>query len=78
MRRAVLERDGWTCQARGLEGVGRCWGPLEVDEVKSRARGGDPLDVDACQTLCRYHNQWKEDHPAEAIRLGLAKSAWSA
>lgn len=78
VRAEVLARDGHECQAKGLpvDVVGACFGPLEVDEIVSRARGGDYLNADHCQALCRFHNGWKEDHPALAIELGLALNSW--
>lgn len=77
VREYVLARDRY-CQAEGKVPGVPCGGLLECDEIISRARGGDYLDPDACQALCHVHNRWKEDHPADAIRFGLARHSWDA
>jgi hypothetical protein len=74
VRRIVLARDMGLCQARFLVESITCSGPLDVDEVIPRGRGGNYLDPDNCQVLCRAHHRWKHDNPAEAERLGLTKS----
>lgn len=74
VRRIVLQRDMGLCQARFLVESVTCSGPLDVDEVIPRGRGGNYLDPDNCQVLCRMHHRWKHDNPAEAERLGLTKS----
>ena len=79
VREEVLERDAYKCVAKHLVPEVECWGPLDVDEIMPRGRGGDWLDVDNCQTLCRMHHDWKHLHPAEATTLGLTRSnrkAW--
>ena len=79
VRAEVLERDGGVCRVRalGLEPVfGPCWGGLEVDEVKSRSRGGDWLDADGAQVLCHFHNSDKGSGTVEYERYGLAKRSW--
>jgi 5-methylcytosine-specific restriction endonuclease McrA len=77
VRRLVMVRDQYTCQAKHIQDGPPCWGPLEVDEIVSRARRpGGHLDVDNCQVLCRGHNQYKEDDPAWALRHGLARNSW--
>ena len=77
VRKEVLARDNYTCQAKGREGAGKCWGRLEVDEIISRARKtGGELNPDNCQVLCHGHNILKEDDPDWAIRVGLAKHSW--
>jgi len=74
VRRIVLTRDMLQCRAKFLVLSIECQGPLDVDEIIPRGRGGDWLDIDNCQVLCRAHHTWKHDHPAEAERLGLTKS----
>ena len=79
VREEVLERDRYKCVAKHLVDDVECWGPLDVDEVIPRGRGGDWLDPDNCQVLCRAHHDWKHLHPAEATSLGLTRSnrkAW--
>lgn len=79
VRQEVLDRDGHRCQAAGIPEAGPCWGPLDVDEIVSRARRpGGHLDPSNCQALCRGHNGWKEDHPEAALRLGLARHSWDS
>lgn len=69
------ERSGWKCQAADLPTGMKCFGDLECDEIVSRARyPGGHLDRSNTQSLCQGHNQWKEDHPAQAKALGLARS----
>lgn len=74
VRRIVMQRDMGLCQARFLVGSITCSGPLDIDEVIPRGRGGNYLDPTNCQVLCRAHHRWKHDNPAEAERLGLTKS----
>ena len=74
VRRIVMQRDMGLCQAKFLVGSITCSGPLDIDEVIPRGRGGNYLDPDNCQVLCRAHHRWKHDNPAEAERLGLTKS----
>lgn len=74
VRRIVLQRDMRLCQARFLVTSITCSGHLDVDEIIPRGRGGNYLDPENCQVLCRAHHRWKHDNPAEAERLGLTKS----
>ena len=74
VRRIVMQRDMGLCQAKFLIGSITCSGPLDVDEIIPRGRGGNYLDPENCQVLCRAHHRWKHDHPAEAERLGLTQS----
>lgn len=79
LRQLVLVRDNFTCtvKAKGITDGPPCWGPLEVDEIVSRARRpGGHLIFDNCQVLCRGHNRYKEDDPDWALRHGLAKNSW--
>lgn len=73
VRRLVFARDG-RCVARERVPEVSCWGPWDADEIRPRSRGGDPLDPQNVQTLCRAHHDWKHSQPAEAVRRGLAIS----
>ena len=73
VREEVLERDAYKCVAKFLVEEVECWGPLDVDEIIGRGRGGDWLDPDNCQVLCRAHHDWKHLHPEEATTLGLTR-----
>jgi hypothetical protein len=77
VRQETLERDRWRCVAADLDTGIPCGGPLEVDEIVSRARRpGGHLDPTNTQVTCRSHNQWKENEPVRAIELGLARHSW--
>lgn len=73
VRIEVLLRDHMQCRAKHLVTSIECFGPLDVDEIIPRGRGGSHLDADNCQVLCRAHHRWKHDNPAQAERLGLTK-----
>jgi len=66
-RAVVLERDGGCLAAI----FGNCAGPLDVDEIVSRGRGGSYLDPNNCQTLCRRHHEAKHHRIHAASILGL-------
>lgn len=74
LRPLVLARDGG-CRGRLLWPEIPCRFGLQLDEFKSRTRGGDPENIDHVQLLCGAHNQAKEDFPITAWERGLA--AWS-
>jgi 5-methylcytosine-specific restriction endonuclease McrA len=77
VRETTLARNGWRCVAADLDTGVPCGGPLEVDEIVSRARRpGGHLDVANTQVLCARHNVWKETEPERAIELGLARHSW--
>lgn len=67
VRKRVMQRD------RGcvLAHWGGCWGPLDVDEIVPRGRGGSFLDDENCQVLCRGHHDRKHAKPHVASILGL-------
>ncbi len=73
VRIEVLLRDHMQCKAKQMVESIECWGPLDVDEIIPRGRGGSHLDASNCQVLCRAHHTWKHDNPAEAERLGLTR-----
>ena len=70
VREEVHARDGG-CVAIHLVPQVKCWGPLDVDEIKPKGIGGDWLDPDNCQVLCRAHHDWKHQNILEAKELGL-------
>lgn len=72
--RIVKQRDMGLCVAKSLVGFITCSTHLDIDEIIPRGRGGNYLDPNNCQVLCRAHHRWKHDNPAEAERLGLTKS----
>ena len=74
VREEVLARDGG-CVARTTVLSVACIGPVDVHEVLTRARGGDPLDPDNCVSLCRAHHDWTHREPLKATALGLLRSA---
>lgn len=73
----AMRRAGYQCQAREVWPDVECAGGLDGDEIVPRGRGGDPLDPENVQILCRAHHNAKHDHPAEAERLGLTRSLHS-
>ena len=48
VRRAAIERDGYRCRH-----CGKAAGRFEVDHVIPLSKGGEPYDLENCQTLCR-------------------------
>lgn len=73
VRAGVVRRDRH-CM-RPIE-LGWCGGGLDVHHVVSRARDKTlALDPDNLITLCRRHHDWCHDHPLEATKLGLLRSA---
>ena len=75
VREQVAERDQ-TCRAAFLVPSVACYGPLDVHEPKTRARGGNPLDPEACVLVCRRHHEWTHTNPASAAKLGLLRHSW--
>ena len=47
LRRKILVRDGWECQA-----CGRLLGLAQVDHIKPVFKGGKPFEEANCQVLC--------------------------
>lgn len=43
---------------------------VDIHELKSRAQGGSIIDRANLRASCRLHNQFAEDHPAEAAAIG--------
>lgn len=79
VREDALRAAGWRCTATATVPEVRCWGPLDVDEVKSRGvNPGGHLDPSNVQVLCRAHHDWRGAHPAEARARGLRKASWDA
>jgi hypothetical protein len=76
VKEAVFERDSYQCRIAPFLPDIECGGELDAHEPQSRARGGDPLDVDQCVTACRRHHDWVHEHPAAAAALGLLQHSW--
>lgn len=72
---AAWKRDGGCVGARLVPEV-TCRPPFDLDEIKSRGRGGSPLELDNVQILCRAHHTWKGFHPVEAHKRGLWQHSW--
>jgi protein subunit release factor B len=57
--------------------VPQCWGPLDVDERKSRGvNPGGQYDVNNTQVACRAHHQWRTTHPKLAAERGIRVPSW--
>jgi hypothetical protein len=73
--------EPWPCALRNIIGT-RCFGRVSGHEILSRARAGrtdaNLLDVAGQLPACTRHNDWCEEHPNEAIALGLVKHSWDA
>ncbi len=76
IRQAVIARDG-NCQLYRFVGLRhRCWGPLVVHHIISRARDKTlALEPDNLITLCFAGHNEVHDNVAESTELGLLKSA---
>jgi len=67
IRRQVLVRDGWQCQAHNYEYAlhVRCSGPLHVHHRRLKGMGGtsrtDVHDPDFLLTLCARHHTYAHD-----------------
>lgn len=72
----AMRRDGYRCQARDLVLDVACWGPLDGHEPLTRARGGDPYDVNQIVTVCRGHHEWIDREQDKAHALGLLRHSW--
>ncbi len=65
IRRAVFKRDQGRCQF--ALPFGRICGStyrVEIDHIQARSAGGKSV-LENLRCLCRAHNQWKADGPAE-------------
>lgn len=77
VRAERLYRAGGRCCMVQLVPEVQCWGPLDVDEIKSRGvNPGGHLDVENTQLACRAHHQWRTEHPELAHERGLRKKSW--
>jgi len=82
-RREMMEekfgpRELWVCQFEefvgpAMAGVIRCFGVINGHELKKRSQGGSIVDPENVVLLCNYHNDWIEDNPAVAKRVGLVR-----
>jgi len=69
VREQVFARDRWTCQ---FPKPHRCFGGLTFHHVLKASAGGT-YSAENGLSLCVWANDWVEDHPDEAVRLGLVK-----
>jgi hypothetical protein len=67
VRIATFRRDGWRCQ---FPKPHVCVGGLTFHHLLKASAGGK-FEVDNGLSLCAWANGWVEDHPDEAVRLGL-------
>ena len=70
VREAVFERDGYRCRIGPLVPDVPCAGRLSPHHLRKASAGGK-FDLDNLWTACIRHNDWVEDHPAQAGTLGL-------
>ena len=75
LKREALARDGGCVGARLVRFV-PCMGQYDLDEIRPRARGGSPLDLENVQILCRAHHEWKHANPITARERGLTTHSW--
>lgn len=68
----VLDRDKRQCRIAPFLPDEPCYGPLTPHHVKKASAGGTYTAANLV-TACAHHNDWVEDHPAEAEALGLVK-----
>lgn len=73
IREAVFARDRYLCRMPIAVG-GPCVGPLTPHHVRKASQGGG-YTVENLIALCRFHNDWCEDEPDIAHRLGFVKRA---
>lgn len=77
VREDALARSGHRCTAVEIVPEIECWGPLDVDEIKSRGvNPGGHLDDTNVQVLCRAHHTWRTENPAESRARGLRLESW--
>lgn len=50
--------------------------PVDVHELKSRARGGSILDESNLVALCRQCHDWITTHPKQATDQGWLRNSW--
>lgn len=70
-----MARDRY-CVAEKIVPQVTCGGPLDVDEIRARSAGGDYLNPDECQVLCRRHHDWKHANPQAAHDAGILRWSW--
>ena len=79
MVEAFGPREDWHCAIWGHPValvMGPCFGPVNGHEIVKRSQGGSIVDTDNIVLLCNRHNDWVEDHPVEAKKIRLSRSAW--
>lgn len=75
--KAVLERDGWQCQAFRFQGcyefsAMQCSNILDPHHISERSLRPDlRYDLNNGITLCRRHHDWLPLHRTQAVKLGL-------
>ena len=74
-------RSSWRCRITFAHPtvqalLGPCYGPVNGHEIVKRSQGGSITDLSNIILLCARHNDWVEDSPTEAHRLGLMKHNW--
>lgn len=77
-KRAAQQRQRRAMLQATLHGPVRCQWPggcvheaVDPDERLPRSAGGDPVDRDNVQLLCREHHDWKHAHPLQAAAMGV-------
>ena len=75
LRRKILVRDGWECQA-----CGKLLGLAQVDHIKPVFKGGKPFEEANCQVLCvschvaKTRKSTRASYPMLSVRRG--SSTW--
>jgi hypothetical protein len=64
IRKAVLDRDGYSCQ----HADGRCQGPLQAHHIRPLSKGGTNELVNLI-TVCRFHHGLQHPHNPAFHRL---------
>ncbi len=77
VREDALHRAGYRCSMVDKVPEVKCWGPLDVDEIKSRGvNPGGHLDASNVQVACRAHHEWRTANPKLASERGLRLKSW--
>lgn len=77
VRAEVLERDGYTCQAREVLPDIACSGRLDVHELVRRSQWSEGwLYASNCVAVCRNHHRFVTTHPEVGHAVGLVVWSW--
>ncbi|HEY3484295.1 MAG TPA: hypothetical protein VGK49_02875 [Ilumatobacteraceae bacterium] len=77
VRAEVLERDGFTCQAREVLPDIACEGRLDVHELVRRSQWSEGwLYAPNCKTVCRAHHEFVTARPEVGHAVGLVIWSW--